>query len=209
MTTRAADLTASARIRNAALALFADRGVAATSIRDVAAEAGVSAGLVQHHFGTKAGLRDAINAHVVQTAADAFADLPTDGDPQDIQQQMGDRVTAFVRDHSTELRYVARAVADRDEGAMAIFDAFVGISRAQWQRLADHGLLREDADLEWTALHVIVLNLGTVLLRDAIERHLPAAFTTTEQLARWNEASNALFERGVYRHGYYGPAPPT
>ena len=77
MSTRTSDLTAYARIRDASLELFADRGVPATSIRDIAAAAGVSGGLVQHHFGTKAGLRDAINDHVVAIAADAFSDLPT------------------------------------------------------------------------------------------------------------------------------------
>jgi hypothetical protein len=111
---------------------------------------------------------------------------------------MGDRVTAFVREHSTALRYVARAVADRDEGALRIFDAFVAISAAQWERLAEHGLLRPDADLDWAALHVVVLNLATVLMRDAIERHLPAPFTDAGQLERWNQASNALFQQGVY-----------
>jgi AcrR family transcriptional regulator len=42
------DLSTYARIRNAALEGFATRGVAATSIRDVATAAGVSPGLVQH-----------------------------------------------------------------------------------------------------------------------------------------------------------------
>ena len=53
------DLTARARIRNAALRLFAQCGVERTSIRAIAREAGVSSGLVQHHFGTKGALRAA------------------------------------------------------------------------------------------------------------------------------------------------------
>src|SRR5437867_3678661 len=44
------DLTGAARIRDAALRQFAARGVAAASIRHVAKAAGVSPGLVQHHF---------------------------------------------------------------------------------------------------------------------------------------------------------------
>ena len=201
MSVSTSDLTAYARIRDAALELFADGGVRATSIRDVAAAAGVSPGLVQHHFTTKSGLRDAINDHVVAVAVEAFDELPTDGDPTLIQQQMGDRVTEFVRDNSVALRYVARAVADRDEGALRIFDAFVAISRAQWERLAEHGLLRPDASLEWASLHVVVLNLATVLMREAIERHLPAPFTEPHELERWNQATNGLFQRGLYRSG--------
>ena len=54
------DLTPAARIRDAALARFARDGLADTSIRDVARTAGLSPGLVQHHFKTKANLRDAV-----------------------------------------------------------------------------------------------------------------------------------------------------
>lgn len=199
MTVATADLTAYARIRDTGLALFADRGVAATSVRDIAAAAGVSPGLVQHHFGTKAGLRDTVNEHVVALATNAFAELPSEGDPAEVQQQMGERVTEFVRDNPIALRYVARATADRDEPASRIFDAFVAIARGQFQRLADHELLRSDADVDWAALHVVLFILSTVLLRDAIGRHLPAPFDRPEQLDRWNQATNDLFRRGLYR----------
>src|SRR5579885_743136 len=47
MASHDSDLTAAARIREAALRLFAERGVSAASIRDVAKAAGVSAGAVQ------------------------------------------------------------------------------------------------------------------------------------------------------------------
>ena len=53
------DLTARARIRDAAITLFADRGVETATIRDIAQAAGVSSGLLRHHFGSKEGLRDA------------------------------------------------------------------------------------------------------------------------------------------------------
>jgi AcrR family transcriptional regulator len=193
------DLTGLARIRNAALESFARDGVAATSIRDVAKEAGVSPGLVQHYFSTKAALVEAVNEHVVRIATDAFADLSESGSPIEAQQELGDRVTAFVREHPTALRYVARSAADGEEAALEIFDAFVAIAQSQWQRLADHDLLRPDADLTWTALHAVVLVLGSVLLKDAVDRHLPQPFFTPAQLERWNAASNALFREGTYR----------
>jgi AcrR family transcriptional regulator len=55
------DLTARAAIRNATLRLFADRGPDAVSVRAIASEAGVSPALVLHHFGSKAGLREAVD----------------------------------------------------------------------------------------------------------------------------------------------------
>ncbi|MGW4059692.1 TetR/AcrR family transcriptional regulator [Amycolatopsis sp. NPDC004747] len=58
------DLTARARIRDAAIRLFAEHGMEKTSILDIAKEAGVSGGLIRHHFGSKDGLREACDAHV-------------------------------------------------------------------------------------------------------------------------------------------------
>jgi AcrR family transcriptional regulator len=193
------DLTGLARIRAVALESFARDGVAATSIRDVAKQAGVSPGLVQHYFASKAALVDAVNAHVVAIATDAFSDPSQNSSQIEAQQELGDRVTAFVREHPMAVRYVARSTADGDRDALGIFDAFFAIAHDQWQRLADHDLLRSDLDLTWTALHAVVLVLGTVLLKDAIDRRLPQPFFTPAQLERWNAASNALFREGTYR----------
>ena len=60
----AEDLTARARIRDAAIRLFTERGMEKTSILDIAQAAGVSGGLIRHHFGSKDGLREACDAYV-------------------------------------------------------------------------------------------------------------------------------------------------
>jgi AcrR family transcriptional regulator len=193
------DLTGLARIRNAALEGFARDGVAGTSLRDVAKAAGVSPGLVQHHFATKAALVEAVGAHVVGLATEAFGDLPAAGTPVESQKRLGDRVTAFVAAQPTALLYVARALAEGDRTAAAVFDAFVEIAKGLWQTLADHGLLRDDADITWAALHGVTLILGTVLYQAEIGRHLPEPFMTAEELERWNAAGNALFREGLYR----------
>ena len=59
------DLTARARIREAALVLFAERGIEGATIRDIARAAGVSGGLVRHHFGSKDDLRDACDSYAL------------------------------------------------------------------------------------------------------------------------------------------------
>ncbi|MFD9864093.1 TetR family transcriptional regulator [Streptomyces alboflavus] len=59
------DLTGRARLREAALELFAERGFEATSTRAVAAAAGLSPALVTKHFSSKEGLRAAVAAHVL------------------------------------------------------------------------------------------------------------------------------------------------
>jgi AcrR family transcriptional regulator len=199
MAVATSDLTGLARIRNAALEGFARDGVASTSLRDVAKAAGVSPGLVQHHFATKAALVEAVGAHVVGLAQEAFGDLPAVGVSVESQKELGDRVTAFVAEQPTALVYVARALAEGDKTAAAVFDAFVDIAERLWRKLADQGLLRDDADITWAALHGVTLILGTVLYQAEIGRHLPASFMAADQLERWNAAGNALFSEGLYR----------
>lgn len=59
-----------AAILAAATDLFAERGPAATSIRDIAARAGVNHGLVFRHFGTKEQLVGAVLDHLGANLSD-------------------------------------------------------------------------------------------------------------------------------------------
>jgi AcrR family transcriptional regulator len=196
---RRSDLTGYARIRNAALDLFARDGFAATSIRDVAQAAGVSAGLVQHYFVNKAALQDAVNDYVGSTVISTFSDLRPTGSAIERAEQAGLRITALFREHPTTLLYVARAVVDNDETALALFDSFVAVALEQWQQAADDGLLHDDVDVLWAALQIVSYNLGTILFEAALSRHLPESFFSTDGLERWRDASTALFRRGIYK----------
>jgi AcrR family transcriptional regulator len=193
------DLTARARIRNAALHGFAEDGVAATSIRGVAKAAGVSPSLVQHHFPSKADLRAAVNEYVAAVAEAEFSNLPEPESPEAALEELGDHVVAFVDEHRDALLYVARGAIDGDPQAVELFDGFNAIAAAQWQRLADLGALHPDLDLDWAALHTTVINLGAVLMADAIGRHLPEPFGSPGGLERWKKATVAMFRRGLYR----------
>ena len=59
------DLTARAKVRDAAIACFAEQGFGA-SFRTIAARAGVSPGLITHHFGSKEHLRAECDAEVLR-----------------------------------------------------------------------------------------------------------------------------------------------
>lgn len=63
----AAPNTGADRIRDAAIHLFGEHGFKGVSLKTIAEAAGVSAPLVVHHFGSKAGLRKACDAHATET----------------------------------------------------------------------------------------------------------------------------------------------
>src|SRR5690606_36339221 len=70
------DLTGRARIREAALRLYAAHGAEAVSLRAVAREAEATPGLVTHHFGSRAGLYRAVQDHVVELFRAAIEEVP-------------------------------------------------------------------------------------------------------------------------------------
>jgi AcrR family transcriptional regulator len=181
------------RICKAALEGFAANGVEATSIRDVAAAAGVSPGLVQHYFPSKLALRDAVDRGVTQVAEAALAVREVEGD---VVIDIADRLTSLVVDHFVSLKYVARGVAERDEAALRVFDTLTSLCRAQLDDFKQRGLLREDLDLEWAALHTVLINLATVILEPGVTRRLGRPLLSKAQIDRWRDATTALFVGG-------------
>jgi len=121
-----ADLTARARIRDAALRLFAERGIDGATIRDIAKAAGVSPGLVRHHFGSKEGLRDACDAHALERLVGIKERAVLDG------QIANPGFLPAV--HPTVLlltRYLARSLVDGSPAAAGMFDEMVELTE-QW-----------------------------------------------------------------------------
>lgn len=193
------ELTAFARIRRAALQSFGKLGVAGTTIRGVAEAAGVSPGLVQHHFRSKEGLRAAVDAFVLERASKAVSDAAGGESPAQIATGFGDRIADFIRSNPELVAYGRRSLLEGDPGGLALFDALVGLARSELERLTADGLLRSDLDLGCSVLHVVLLSAAPVLFQEAVDRHLEWPFLSEEAMTRWYAAISALFARGVYR----------
>jgi AcrR family transcriptional regulator len=186
------------RIRAAALTSFATHGTSATTLRGVASAAGVSLGLVQHHFVTKAGLVKAVDDHVLATMRAALAE-PIPEPPADSIADVGKRVTQFIAEQPDVADYVGHAIVDGSPLGIAVFDTLVAQGTARWVRRSEHGEARPDLDLTWAALNSLVLGLGALILRGHIDRHLPEPLNTSTQLQRWQDAVNTLLREGLVR----------
>ncbi|WP_370646955.1 TetR/AcrR family transcriptional regulator [Mycobacterium sp. IDR2000157661] len=186
------------RIRDAALKCFADRGTAATSLRTVAAEAGVSLGLVQHHFVTKANLIKAVDDHVLEVMSTTLAE-PIPDPPADSIADVGRRVTWLISEQPDVCAYVGRALTDGSPVGSQVFDSLAHLGEARWKTREQQGLTRPDLDATWGMLNPLVLALGTWVLRGHVERHLPEALTTPAQLERWQNSVDSLLRQGQLR----------
>jgi AcrR family transcriptional regulator len=77
---RSADLTAAARIRDAAIQQFGEKGFG-VGLRAIAEAAGVSAALVIHHFGSKDGLQKACDDYIAEQVRESKAEALQTNDP--------------------------------------------------------------------------------------------------------------------------------
>lgn len=161
----AEDLTARARIVDAALQQFARRGVAGATMRSIAETAGVSVGLVQHHFGTKDGLREACDERVLALArAKVVADAPGGRltDP-DVLDSLFDAAMPVMP-------YVGRVALEPDERAASLFDEMASLT-AQWLsgRWPDRFVAGSDRTRGATAV-MVAMSMSTAVFHHQLAR---------------------------------------
>jgi AcrR family transcriptional regulator len=164
------DLSAPGRIVRAALIRFAQQGVAGARVRDIAVDAGVSAALVIHHFGSKEALRrecdrrvvDFIRAKKRTTAAQTLD-------------------AAFARYGA----YAARMLAEDSAESRRLFDELLEVSKAAVADGSATGSLRRSSDPDAQAVALLVLGL--------------APFTFTANLVHWagTDAESAMTRLAV------------
>lgn len=104
------DLTAKARIRNAALELFAEHGPDAVSLRAVGSAAGVAHGLVVHHFRTKLGLQEAVEQYIIDRFAEQLGEVPLNLAAAEVARLRDARVTEMLRAQPAIVDYMRRAL---------------------------------------------------------------------------------------------------
>lgn len=162
------DLTSKARIRNTALDLYAQYGEDRISLRAIAAEAGVTLGLVQHHFKSKAGLRDAVDQLVVDYFAQAIAEVPTEGSPAELAAARDEAVRRMLVDNPPVVDYIRRAAfesADR----MHLLDVLVDLTRREVTALRDAGLASTRRQESTQVVAVLVRQMGELLLQPLVD----------------------------------------
>ncbi|WP_158917193.1 transcriptional regulator BetI [Caulobacter sp. S45] len=180
----------------ATLASLADRGLGAVSVRDVAKRAGVSPGLIRHHFGGFSNLLAEAYATVV-AQVDAALDqaVAAAGDDPDL------RMHAFVEASFSE------TVVDRD--LLSAWLGFWGLVRTDPVTAAKHGetyvayrrrlegLLEDMATARERPLDLRLSAIGLSALLDGLWLELcldPSTFSRNEAMqiaARWVKAELA------------------
>lgn len=185
MSSQPDDLTARARIRDAAIALFAEKGIDKATVRDIAAAAGVSSGLLRHHFGSKEGLRDACDDYAVAELARIRAPY--------VDGRGADEAYVLEAIRSAPLRlqnYLVRSIMDGTPTGSQVYDRMV----AEARRWLDHTEVVTDDPPAYAAV-ICSLQIGMFMLRDQISRAIGEDTRQERGQARMLRAAVEIFSQ--------------
>lgn len=165
----AADLTAKARIRNAALELYADFGEDGTSMRAIAAAAGVTVGLVVHHFRSKDGLREAIEGRIVDLFAEAIERAPDGGGARAVAGARDAAVARMLEENPAVVGYLRRALLDATGHRGRILERLTAFTHEQVASLRRTGLATTAHRDSSQTIGVLVRQLGELFLQPMVD----------------------------------------
>lgn len=163
------DLTAKARIRNAALDLYSKSGPDRISLRTIASEAGVTLGLVQHHYKSKAGLRAAVDQLVVDYFATALATVPDIDRPSDLAATRDSAVRQMLEENPAVVNYVRRAILDPSGENLHLLDVLVELTAREVSTLRKAGRASTKRRESTQVVAVLVRQMGEMLLAPLVD----------------------------------------
>lgn len=155
----AADLTTTARIRDAAIEVFGEHGFQ-IGVRAIAKAAGVSPGLVNHHFGSKDGLRAVCDAHVLQLISSEKEKAITSPDmAKGMLAAMAD-----IEEYGPLIAYMVRSLQAGGPTADQFFD-HLAEDAERWLELGvEAGTIKPSRDPAARARYLMMLNVGATVL---------------------------------------------
>jgi AcrR family transcriptional regulator len=162
------DLTARARLRNSAIEVFALRGFTA-SMRDIAAHAGVSAGLITHHFGSKKTLREECDSEVLRQ----YRTVKGDGVAMSPTQTM--TLLTELDEYAPMLVYILRSVREGGAAGVTFLGNMIEEAVAFSEEGVATGVVRPSRDPRARARFLVTSSLGGLLLQLSLHPHLDLA----------------------------------
>lgn len=168
------DRTAKARIRDAAVACIAEHGLAAATVRRVADAAGVSPGLVIHHFGSMDGLRSACDDFVAATIRQIKADAAAQGPGIDVLSAVREADTGPLGG------YLAAVLAEDSPAVARLVDDLIADAEDYLQQFVDAGMMRPAAEPGRRAAVLVLWSLGAMVMHKHLRRILGVDVTAPD-----------------------------
>lgn len=190
------------RILLCAMELFAERGFDGVTTRDIAARAEVSVGLISHHFGSKEGLRQAVDEYFIAQFERFYGE-----EDRRIEEQGAAEFTRSVDEWMARIadewpvfcRYFRRALLEETEWGATLFRRYFDLVRASIDRMDAQGRMRPEVDRLWLPFLFMFLETGTLLMDPYIKQILGRSGFEEDLWRRRYRAYSDMIARGIFR----------
>ncbi len=150
------DLTARARIRDAAIECFAAHGFDAT-VREIAKRASVSPGLITHHFGSKNELRVVCDAEVIRRVRE----IKLDGIHRSPSEAVA--MIAELDEFGASFCYILRSVREGGEAGRAFLTDLIEDAMVYTEEAVNSGLILPSVDPRARVELLVTQSIGGML----------------------------------------------
>ena len=152
------DLTATARIRDAAIEQFGAHGFT-VGLRAIATAAGVSAALVIHHFGSKEGLRKACDDFVAESVRASKSESLQNSDPASWFGQL-----AEIESFAPMMAYLVRSLQTGGDLAKSLWRTMIDNAEQYMEEAVQAGTIKPSPDPKARARFLAITGGGGLLL---------------------------------------------
>ena len=184
-----------AQLIEVATSAFARDGIASTSLRAIAKEAGVSPALVVHHFGSREKLIEdciikALGLWVSEKQEFVDVSLSTA-----LSKWQG-----AIAEHGVKLQFFRQVLVAGGEPANILFSRMVKESEMMIQAQIDKGQMRKAENIPDLALLMTLHGLAPLIMQDQVNNHLGGNFLEPELGSRLAGANLEIYRRGIYKN---------
>jgi AcrR family transcriptional regulator len=152
------DLTAAARIRDAAIEQFGEHGFG-VGLRSIAEAAGVSAALVIHHFGSKDGLRKACDDYVAEEIRNDKSEAMRAKEPGTWFAQL-----AEIESYAPMMAYLVRSMQSGGDLAKMLWGRMIDDAESYLEEGVRAGTLKPSRDPRSRARYLAITGGGGFLM---------------------------------------------
>jgi len=189
------------RLIDAALKLFGEKGFDAVRARDVAAEAGVSHGLIRHHFSSMDGLRKAVDQSIGARFQHLLDQVPM-GNPDELLGELMAAAEATYMDPVAAEQwwtYLRRSFLENSDASQELFDALADYYDEAMVRWGASDRIRDDMDPTWQALFHLFLDMGTMTIAPFVKRRYGLRLSDRGTMEQRNRYIKDIVENGLLK----------
>lgn len=180
----------------AALHVLASRGAKESTVRAIAAIAGVTPGLVVHHFGTKERLLSEVDALVAVRFTEAMTIDPQIQNHREAMLTIAAGLSRVIGGDPDLRGYLRRSILDATPAGVTVFAHLVELTSTTLRRFAVQGC-EPDGGFHWLAIQIVTINLAGLLFEPLLAELGDRDLFSEEEVARRTRANLDFISRAL------------